>query len=223
MARKKKDEVIEAVIIEEKPKRKVEKEEKDEVVIEEVNNSTNYQKTYFFPRLVAYIIDIMLFSIVCTGILFVLPENKNYSKYMKEYEQIQTDYIEEKIDADEYLNKSVRVVYDIDYSNIMSMIIEVVLIILYFIVFQFYSCVCPLASSKLKVHIPSFISAQSFSPCFLIISDAIKSPSPLPSFPKEFAARKPREKSFFESASIKALFETEKRHFSPQLSALQTI
>jgi uncharacterized RDD family membrane protein YckC len=69
----------------------------------------------------------------------VIPENKNYDKYMKEYEQIQTDFIEEKIDSEEYFNKSMDVVYDIDYSNVFSMITEVVLIILYFIVFQFYN------------------------------------------------------------------------------------
>lgn len=141
MTRKKKDDVIEAVVLEETPKRKNKKHDKqEEVIIDEVvATSTNHQKPYFFPRLVAYIIDIMLVSTICTGILFVLPENKNYSKYMKEYEQIQTDYIEEKIDADEYLNKSMDVVYDIDYSNIMSMFVEVILIILYFIVFQFYN------------------------------------------------------------------------------------
>jgi len=129
MARKKKEEVIEAVV--------VEKESKKKETIKEEKVSNN--KPYFFPRLVAYIVDIFLVSIVCTGIMFLVPENKNYDKYMKEYEQIQTDYMEEKIDTKEYLNKSMDVVYDIDYSNVIPMIIEVVLIILYFIVFQFYN------------------------------------------------------------------------------------
>lgn len=135
MARKKNEEVIEAEVIEKKTTKK--KEEQEKVEVEIINNSND--KPYFFPRLVAYIIDIMLVSIVCTGILMIVPENKNYDKYMKEYEQIQTDFIEEKIDSEEYFNKSIDVVYDIDYSNVLPMIIEVVLIILYFIVFQFYN------------------------------------------------------------------------------------
>lgn len=135
MARKKKEEIIEAEVVEKKSTKKESVVEKVEV--ETINKSND--KPYFFPRLVAYIIDIMLVSIVCTGILMVIPENKNYDKYMKEYEQIQTDFIEEKIDSEEYLNKSMDVVYDIDYSNVFSMITEVVLIILYFIVFQFYN------------------------------------------------------------------------------------
>lgn len=135
MARKKKEEIIEAEVVEKKSIKKESVVEKVEV--ETINKSND--KPYFFPRLVAYIIDIMLVSIVCTGILMVIPENKNYDKYMKEYEQIQTDFIEEKIDSEEYFNKSMDVVYDIDYSNVFSMITEVVLIILYFIVFQFYN------------------------------------------------------------------------------------
>lgn len=134
MARKKKEEVIEAVVVEKESKKK--ETIKEEKIVEK---NSNNNKPYFFPRLIAYIIDIFLVSIVCTGIMFLVPEDKNYAKYMKEYEQIQADYIEEKIDTEEYFNKSMDVVYDIDYSNVIPMIIEVVLIILYFIVFQFYN------------------------------------------------------------------------------------
>ena len=128
MPRKKKEEVIEAVICEDKTN------EENKYVAE-----TRVQKPYFFPRLVAYIIDMILVSLVCTGIMFVVPKNNNYQKYMKEYEKIQTELIEEKIDVKEYFNKAVDIVYDIDYCNVFSMIIEVTLIILYFVVFQFYN------------------------------------------------------------------------------------
>lgn len=127
--KKKEKEVIEAVVYEKESKNKKENESIQE----------KESKPYFFPRLVAYIIDIFLVSIVCTGIMFLIPENKNYNKYVKEYEQIQTDLIQNKITKDEYLHKSVDIVYDIDYSNVVSMIIEVVVIILYFVVFQFYN------------------------------------------------------------------------------------
>lgn len=96
-------------------------------------------KPYFFPRLVAYIIDVTLVSIVCSGILFLFPKNENYSKYLKEYQEVQTNFIDNKIDADEYIHKVADITYDIDYSNVLSMIVEVVLLILYFIVFQFYN------------------------------------------------------------------------------------
>lgn len=96
-------------------------------------------KPYFFPRLVAYIIDVTLVSIVCSGILFLFPKNENYSKYLKEYQEVQTNFIGNKIEKDEYIHKVADITYDIDYSNVLSMIVEVVLLILYFIVFQFYN------------------------------------------------------------------------------------
>ena len=96
-------------------------------------------KPYFFPRLVAYIIDVTLVSIVCSGILFLFPKNENYSKYLKEYQEVQTNFIDNKIEADEYIHKVADITYYIDYSNVLSMIVEVVLLILYFIVFQFYN------------------------------------------------------------------------------------
>lgn len=96
-------------------------------------------KPYFFLRLVAYIIDVTLVSIVCSGILFLFPKNENYSKYLKEYQEVQTNFIDNKIEADEYIHKVADITYDIDYSNVLSMIVEVVLLILYFIVFQFYN------------------------------------------------------------------------------------
>lgn len=128
----KKTEVIDAVVCEKESDHKIENEENKKV---EYNES----KPYFFPRLIAYIIDILLVSVVCTGVMFLIPENKNYNKYVKEYEKIQMDLIQEKITKDEYIHKAVDIVYDIDYSNVVSMIIEVVAIILYFIVFQFYN------------------------------------------------------------------------------------
>ena len=96
-------------------------------------------KPYFFPRLVAYIIDVTLVSIVCSGILFLFLKNENYSKYLKEYQEVQTNFIDNKIEADEYIHKVADITYDIDYSNVLSMIVEVMLLILYFIVFQFYN------------------------------------------------------------------------------------
>lgn len=132
----------------------------DAVILEEVNNkdkkeikTSNGQKPYFFPRLIAYFIDFMIVSIVCTGIMFLLPKNDNYDKYIKEYEQIQTEFMENKITTGEYFSKSVDVVYDIDYSNALSMIIEVVLIILYFIVFQFYNKGQTLGKKLMKLRV----------------------------------------------------------------------
>lgn len=147
--KKKKEEVLDAVVYEKETKKKDSKKSK---IVEVTNEDT---KPYLFPRLVAYIIDIFLVSIVCTGIMFLLPKSENYDKFMKEYEQIQTEAIEGTIDAKEYFNKSISVVYDIDYSNVLSIIIEIVLIILYFVVFQFYNKGQTLGKKLMKLRVIS--------------------------------------------------------------------
>lgn len=120
-----------------------------------ITKPDNSMKPYFFPRLIAYIIDILLVSIICSGIMFLIPENKNYSKYVKEYEQIQTDFIKAKISKEEYINKSSDIIYDIDYSNVVPMIIEIILIILYFVVFQFYNKGQTLGKKLMKLRVIS--------------------------------------------------------------------
>lgn len=158
MPRKKKEEVIDAVIVEEKsPKKKTSKpkEQPEPTKVEVVETNQEQDKPYFFPRLVAYIIDILLVSVVCSFVMLIIPENKNYQKYMDEYEQIQTNFIAEKITAEEYISQSSSVVYDIDYSNVLSMILEVVLIILYFIVFQFYNKGQTLGKKLMKLRLIS--------------------------------------------------------------------
>lgn len=149
-AKKKKEEVVDVVVYEKKPKSKSTK--KEEKVIEPENIGA---KPYFFPRLIAYIIDIILVSMVCTGLMFLIPENKNYDKYMNEFEQVQVEAMEGKMELEEYFNKYANIVYDIDYSNVLPIIIEVTLIILYFIVFQFYNRGQTLGKKFMKLRVIS--------------------------------------------------------------------
>lgn len=108
-------------------------------VVEAIIEDKNIDKPYFFPRAIAYVIDMLLISIASFCILLLIPKNDNYKQYSEQYEQIQSDFISEKITSQEYVNKSVDIVYNIDSNNVISMIIEVILIILYFVVFQFYN------------------------------------------------------------------------------------
>jgi len=148
--KKKNEEIIDAVIYEKKPKKdKVNKEDK----IIEIGNKR--AKANFFPRFIAYIIDILLVSIISTGILLVLPKSNNYDKYLEEFKQIQFEYLEEKINYQEYSNRIKDVTYDLDYSNVFSIIIEVTLIILYFIVFQFYNKGQTLGKKLMKLRVVS--------------------------------------------------------------------
>lgn len=169
MPRKKKDEVIEATIYEKKKREKATdivepdvtssrkssttKEKTGEMVEWKDGKEKSESKPYFFPRLIAYIIDILIVSVVVSGITILLPENENYNKYMKEYEKVQTELINKDITYQEFVDQSREIVYDIDYSNVLSMIIEVVAIILYFIIFLFYNKGQTLGKKLMKLRV----------------------------------------------------------------------
>lgn len=136
MARKKEEKIIEAEIVDNDSK------------IED-------NKAYFFPRLVAYIIDIILVFLVCMGVMLFIPKDANYDDYVAEIEEIQDNYINSEITLDEYYNQSIEVSYDIAYCNFLSSLIEVFILILYFIVFQFYNKGQTLGKKIMKLRVVS--------------------------------------------------------------------
>ena len=141
----KKKETVEGEVLKEKrvTKKKADadhpKEEKTKTSRVKVEEKKEYRKAYFFPRLMAYIIDFAIVTLLLSFILMFFPANENYSAYLEEYEQIQMNYLEGKTSADEYINQSVDVVHDLDYSNVMTSVVGVIVFILYFVVFQFYN------------------------------------------------------------------------------------
>ena len=127
--------------------------EKKIVEAELVEDYSDAEKSYFFPRFIAYILDVLIVGIVATLILSVIPSNDKYDKYMKEYETIQTNYLEKKIETNEYFEKSKDLVYELDKMAVPSTLIKVVLYIGYFIVFQAYNKGQTLGKKLMKIKI----------------------------------------------------------------------
>lgn len=115
----------------------------------------NKTKAYFLPRLIAYVIDIFLVSMVASLILMVIPTNNNLAKLQEESVTLQENYLEEKITNEEFIRQYAMIVYDIDYASVISYIIQVVLIVLYFIVFQFYNKGQTIGKKIMKIQVIS--------------------------------------------------------------------
>ena len=109
---------------------------KEEKVVEAIVED---EKTYFLPRALAYIIDSILIFVICLGINLALPKNENHEKHLEESRQIQKDYKDKKIKEKEYINRMKEVTYDVDYTNVTGMLVEVTVLILYFGAFQYYN------------------------------------------------------------------------------------
>lgn len=97
------------------------------------------EKPFFFPRLVAYIIDTILVFALMLGVAFILPVNENHKKYMDEYKTIQAELMDGKIKKEEFTSRYKDIVYDLDYTNTLVSLSQTVVFILYFIVFQYYN------------------------------------------------------------------------------------
>lgn len=115
----------------------------------------NKNKAYFFPRLIAYVIDVFLVSFVASLIMMVVPINDNLIKLREESVTLQENYLEENITSEEFIRQYAMIVYDIDYASVISYIIQVVLIILYFIVFQFYNKGQTIGKKIMKIRVVS--------------------------------------------------------------------
>lgn len=154
-------------------KEKVKVEElKEEDIEVEIVKKEKHQSAFFFPRVIAYIIDFIIVMILSTGVLMFVPVDENHEKYMEEYQKVRTDYNEQKIDAEEYFNKAKPLVYDLDHTNVISMIVQIVILILYYIVFQFYNKGQTLGKKLMKLKVVS-IDNEDVSMDQLIIRSLI--------------------------------------------------
>ena len=115
-----------------------------------MNNKANLITRFF-----AYCIDILIVVMLSSLILMVLPSQNNISNLQEELNQVSNDYVDGSIDSMAYVNKVKLIYYDLDYANVPSYIVEIVCIILYFVVFQFYSKGQTIGKKLMKIRVVS--------------------------------------------------------------------
>lgn len=92
-------------------------------------------KVPFFKRLFAYIIDILIVTILTTMICSAIPsKNENVEKKLS---KLSTELIEKKIDNKEYTDKYKDLMYESNKNERATTAITLVLTIAYFVVFQY--------------------------------------------------------------------------------------
>ncbi len=96
-------------------------------------------KAYFLPRFIAYIIDIILVFMVSTLIMTVIPKNSNIEQLQKETKEINEKFTNKEITQKQYIERAKTLTYDYQYANVPYSIVDIVISILYFVIFQFYN------------------------------------------------------------------------------------
>lgn len=114
----------------------------------------NKEKAYFFPRVLAYLIDVLIVSLVVSLIVEFIPNDK-LNRLNKEMNELTTNYMNQNINAEEYLNGYQDMYYDIQYANVGFSIINLVAIISYFSVYQFYNKGQTLGKRIMKIKVIS--------------------------------------------------------------------
>lgn len=101
-----------------------------------MNNST------IFKRIGAYLIDFLVItfiSMIITRMSFINPKYDEYVEVSNKYNEMLNDYYDKKIDMAEFNNKLSDISYDMNKSGYVYIISDVVIIILYFGVYNYVS------------------------------------------------------------------------------------
>lgn len=95
-------------------------------------------KAVSYKRILAYIIDIFLVTIVASLLTMFIPVSKEYQEKANELNEVLEDYTEGEITEDEYLEKVNDISYVVNKESVATSIVTVVITIVYFVVVAYY-------------------------------------------------------------------------------------
>lgn len=123
--------IEEASVVEESNKKKTKKS-----TVHKVKPVVKEEKALFIQRLVAFILDVMIVSVVATFISYPFLDMDSIQKLNDSSVQVMEDFMAQKIDAEEYVFESVSISYEMSRKKGINSLFIIFLNILYFIVFQ---------------------------------------------------------------------------------------
>lgn len=109
----------------------------------------------FFKRLFAYFLDMLFIGLILGVVTAFIPTSENSKKLMIEQESIASDFIDKRMEAKEFVNRSIEIGYDQALEEIPIMIINIAGMILYFVVFQAYNNGQTLGKKLVKIRVCS--------------------------------------------------------------------
>ncbi len=106
-------------------------------VITEKNLISN--KAYFFQRLIAYILDMFIVTLIVSLLSQPFIDLKTMNKLQEEESKVVEKYMKGDIKPETYVYQSMDINYQIARNNGAYSLISMAVIILYFVVYQFYN------------------------------------------------------------------------------------
>ena len=95
-------------------------------------------KPYSYKRILAYILDVIIITIISEFITMIVPQSETYQAKSEEYIQLLKDYSQQKISKDEYLEQVNESLYILNKESVSVTIITIALSIGYFAISAYY-------------------------------------------------------------------------------------
>ena len=110
-------------------------------------------KSYFLPRAMAYIIDIIIVSLICMLLTFWIPSSTKYKEAVENLQKIQESYQNGEISVKEYLKQNGEATYDASRENVIYNVISVIVVILVLMHIILMEKLLEKNLQKLKLHL----------------------------------------------------------------------
>ncbi len=115
------------------------KEEEEKIKEEnKVKESPNI-KAMFSQRVLAFLIDLVLISLITSIITMFVPVNDTATKLYEEQNRVLEGYVEGSVSMEEYVNQMVDLSYDISRQTVIVSIVTIVISLLYYVVYPCYN------------------------------------------------------------------------------------
>ena len=96
-------------------------------------------KAMFSQRVLAFLIDLVLLSMITSLITMFIPMNDTATKLYEEQNRVLEDYVAGNVPMEEYVNQMIDLGYDISKQIVIISIVGVVISLLYYVVYPCYN------------------------------------------------------------------------------------
>ena len=110
-------------------------------------------KAMFSQRVLAFLIDLLLLSIICSLITMFVPVNDTATKLYEEQNRVLEGYVDGSVSMKEYVNQMVDLGYDISRQTVIVSIVTIVISLLYYVVYPCYNNGQTLGKKLMKIKI----------------------------------------------------------------------
>ena len=96
-------------------------------------------KAMFSQRVLAFLIDLVLLSMITSLITMFIPMNDTATKLYEEQNRVLEDYVAGNVPMEEYVIQMIDLGYDISKQTVIISIVGVVISLLYYVVYPCYN------------------------------------------------------------------------------------